>query len=148
MKLAQDSQKDTEQMEKKLAELDVTFASVVKFANRLESKADANEMEVDKIKAALKGSAKSLKDVDPKSKKFAPQAKKLQKQISDVEKMMRDFGAMREYAPQLRKSFVEFRKLKNEAKWGTKIDDGKKVAAFLNDLGKGLEALAKAIEKE
>ncbi len=145
-KLTADAKKDTTQMEKKLAELDAMFADCVKFANRLESKADAMEMEADKVKAAAADAMKTLSDVDPKSKEFSPKAKELQGKVTQLDGMMRDFGGMRGYAPKLRESFFAFRKVKNEATWGTKLESSKKVASFLNDIGKGLAIMAKQVD--
>ncbi len=145
-KLATEGQKDTDQMEKKLAELDKMFAETVKFANNLESKADAMEMQADKLKSTMNDTHKSLTDIDPKSKEFVGKAKKLQKQVAQLDGLMRDFGSMRVYAPKLRDAFTAFRKVKNEATWGTNIATSKKVASFLNDVGRGLTLLAKEIK--
>ena len=143
--LHNDARKDVDTMEKMLAELDEKFAKCVKFANSLSDKADAIEMQEDKVVTEVVNLEKSLSKVNPNSPKHAKLAQSIEQKRSAALKMIKSRAGGRAYAAPLRDAFTGFRKVKNDADWGNKMANTKSVAAALKDVGSAFEGFAKVV---
>ena len=142
----------TTQMEKQLAELNTVFERTIKFANELEAKADALEMQAGKFKDEFIDLQRTLDGIDPKADGKVPQeAKDLQKKLDETEKkisaLMKDSGASRQYAAPLRESYLAFKKVQNEQAWGTKLDTAKEAVALVDMVASGFDGLVKMVKQ-
>jgi hypothetical protein len=150
--LRDDFSSQTTQMEKQLAELNTVFEKAIKFANELEAKADALELQAGKVKGEFIDLQRTLDGIDPKGDGKAPQeAKELQKKLDETEKklaaLMKESGNSRQYAAPLRESYVAFRKVQNEQAWGTKLDKTKEVVSLADSIASGFDGLVKMVKQ-
>ena len=146
--LRANARKDVDQMEKLLAELDNGFSKCVKFANSLNDKADRLELETEHLQTEIKDMKKSLKQVNEKSRKHAKVAKDVKGKGDQLEKLLKDIPPARDYAEPLRKSFNQFREVKNNTTWGTKLEKAKGYVAAGKDLGSLFHGFVKMIDAD
>jgi ABC-type multidrug transport system fused ATPase/permease subunit len=142
----------TTQMEKHLAELNTVFERTIKFANELESKADAMELAAGKVKTDFIDLQRALDGIDPKADGKAPQeAKELQKKLDETGKkftaLIKESGDSRQYAAPLRESYLAFKKVQNDQEWGTKLDKAKEAVSAVDAITSGLDGLVKMVKQ-
>lgn len=145
--LRNDLNSHTAQMEKKLAELNVMFQEVVKYANDLEAEADAIELKTEGLKATVADGQKALAAVNDKSgHKVVAQAQTLIKQLTELRGELNKSEASRPFAAPLREAYAQFRKVQFDPKWGTKMEKLKERITVLDSAAKGFESAVKLLD--